>query len=285
MAAAAPRRGYALVVALILVAMVSLAATIVLASRSADALREKERELLWVGGQYREALRSYVDATPAGHAQRFPRSLTDLVADNRGPITKRHLRRIYPDPMTGHADWELEGSPGVITGLHSASQDLPLQRAGFGPGEEEFARATSYAEWRFFYAPPAAAAWRESGLRAHQRSTPDRPGNLLRPVRASLALLHREPAAPGNERSELPQSLQAAVQRLHGFRGRLKGFPPAFQVFFPLDDRPLSTWILSDPWDRRIFRRTHVRKKFPRAISPKGLVSSRHVTLQFTQRP
>ena len=181
MAAAAPRRGYALVVALILVAMVSLAATIVLASRSADALREKERELLWVGGQYREALRSYVDATPAGHAQRFPRSLADLVADNRGPITKRHLRRIYPDPMTGLADWELEGSPGVITGLHSASQDLPLQRAGFGPGEEEFARATSYAEWRFFYAPPAgglAAAGADSGSgapRPPQQAPPPEP--------------------------------------------------------------------------------------------------------------
>ena len=62
------------------------------------AQREREQELLFVGSQFRNAFMSYYGATPAGRA--LPAFLEDLVEDNRFPVPRRHLRRVYADPMT-----------------------------------------------------------------------------------------------------------------------------------------------------------------------------------------
>src|SRR5262245_63821552 len=62
------------------------------------AQREREAELLFVGNQFRTAFMNYYANSPVGK-QRFPRTLDDLVEDSRLPVTRRHLRRIYPDPM------------------------------------------------------------------------------------------------------------------------------------------------------------------------------------------
>src|SRR6187549_538427 len=75
------------------------------------AQREREQELLFVGNQYRQAFMNYYAGTPAGKP-RFPRTLENLVEDNRFPVTRRHLRRVYADPMTGKPDWVLLDAPG-----------------------------------------------------------------------------------------------------------------------------------------------------------------------------
>ena len=76
-----------------------------------EARREKEKELLFIGEQFRLAIGSYYDQSPG--AKRYPESLEKLISDNRFPTVTRHLRKIFHDPMTGAAEWGLITRPGV----------------------------------------------------------------------------------------------------------------------------------------------------------------------------
>ncbi|BAN50719.1 type II secretion system protein [Metapseudomonas resinovorans] len=115
---------------------------------SVASQRARENDLLWVGGQYAQALRSYYRASP-GVAQ-YPTSLEDLLEDNRFPQAQHHLRRLYPDPVTGSLDWGLIRSfDGRIAGVYSLSRQTPLKQARFPAQWVEFEGMTSYADWRF----------------------------------------------------------------------------------------------------------------------------------------
>ncbi|AOE87540.1 type II secretion system protein [Pseudomonas sp. TCU-HL1] len=115
---------------------------------STASQRARERDLLWVGSQYAQALRSYYRASP-GVAQ-YPAALEDLLEDNRFPQPQRHLRRLYPDPVTGTADWGLIRSfDGRIAGIYSQSRQRPLKQAHFPAQWIEFEGLGSYADWRF----------------------------------------------------------------------------------------------------------------------------------------
>jgi len=77
------------------------------------AQREKEAQLLYVGEEFRKAIMSYYNTG----TRQFPESLEDLLQDKRSPNIKRHLRKIYLDPVTNTAEWGLieESSPGSNT--------------------------------------------------------------------------------------------------------------------------------------------------------------------------
>lgn len=135
----------------LLIAVAILAATSVAALGAGAALqqRETEAELLAIGLEFRQALQGYADATPPGRPA-APLDLAELLRDPRHPGMQRHLRRIYPDPLTGKAEWGLVRSPdGRIAGIHSLSGAAPLRRAGFPPGCEQFAQAERYRDWVF----------------------------------------------------------------------------------------------------------------------------------------
>ena len=149
-------RGYALMAALLLVALVSLAAGIAVQSQRQKAQREREAQLLFIGGEFRRALQSYHNYPGGG--QQYPTSLDDLVLDKRAPVALRHLRKIYPDPMTGDKDWVLQRQQGRIVGIHSRSTDMPLQHAGFSREYQDFAKAQRYAQWTFMAVAGIAAA-------------------------------------------------------------------------------------------------------------------------------
>ncbi|HET9693248.1 MAG TPA: type II secretion system protein [Steroidobacteraceae bacterium] len=118
-----------------------------------SARRDRESQLLWVGGQYQQALRSYYLNGPLGLHQ-FPASLEDLLEDRRGPTLTRHLRRLYPDPMTGLVDWNLErAADGSIIGVRSKAVGRPFKQAGFAAEQESFASAECYCDWGFIYMP------------------------------------------------------------------------------------------------------------------------------------
>lgn len=120
------------------------------------AQREKEKELLFVGGEYRRAIESFWNQSP-GKAQRLPQTLGELLSDPRFPHTIRHLRRIYRDPMTGTSDWGLIREPGGgISGVYSLSEKKPFKTAGFPVDLEPFARAGSYRDWAFRFDPAKA---------------------------------------------------------------------------------------------------------------------------------
>jgi type II secretory pathway pseudopilin PulG len=151
-------RGFTYLALLLVVAATGgvLAAAGELHSRSAQ--REREAELLFAGAQIRHAIGEFYDRSPGG-VKRYPAQLEDLLEDRRHPVVQRHLRRLYPDPMTGRADWQLIEAPGGgIMGVHSRSALEPIRRAGFAPADESFAQAASYADWKFFHTPPPSAA-------------------------------------------------------------------------------------------------------------------------------
>ena len=138
------------------------------------AVREKEAELLHVGNQYRRAIERYYLSGP----RLYPRSLSDLLKDTRKPVTERYLRRLYPDPMTGRADWGLIKAPdGGIMGVYSLSDDAPLKTAGFRARDQQFLGATQYREWKFVYELQSAAALQSpaSGAAAPATVTPPAP--------------------------------------------------------------------------------------------------------------
>lgn len=114
------------------------------------AQREREEQLLFVGRAFDRALQSYRESTPADRRPEWPQRLEDLVEDRRhGLEVRRHLRRLYADPITGTADWGLVRSGREIVAIHSRSDRKPLRRARFLPEEEGFAAATTYAQWIF----------------------------------------------------------------------------------------------------------------------------------------
>lgn len=151
-----------MIAALLALVAVSLAATVAVQTACQQAQREREAQLLWVGNQFRMALRSYHDVNPEGGAQQYPQALEDLLEDTRGAVVRRHLRRIYPDPITSKVDWVLEREGGRIVGVHSSSTVAPLRRI-FQGANAAFATAKTYADWRFLgtdtveYAAAAAA--------------------------------------------------------------------------------------------------------------------------------
>lgn len=118
-----------------------------------EAQRAREAELLFVGDQYRQAIRSYYLLDPA--QPRLPASIDALLEDRRRPDVVRHLRRAWRDPMTG-GEFALVYAPDGqgIVGVHSRATDRPFKTAGFAPENEAFSGATRYADWRFVVVLP-----------------------------------------------------------------------------------------------------------------------------------
>lgn len=116
--------------------------------------REKERELLFIGNQFRQAIGLYYR-----EGRQYPARLEDLLKDPRQPATRRYLRKIFHDPMTGKTEWGLlRGPHGEIMGVHSLSEDKPLKLTGFIAADRDFERAENYSAWVFSYKDPQAAA-------------------------------------------------------------------------------------------------------------------------------
>jgi len=115
--------------------------------------REREKALLFNGGQIYNAIESYYRA---GNQKigTFPRALKDLLRDPRFGVIKRHLRRIYPDPMTVDGQWQLVlDGQGNIRGVFSRSLARPLKQNGFPEHLSHFKNKTMYSEWKFVFEP------------------------------------------------------------------------------------------------------------------------------------
>lgn len=164
----APRgeRGFTYIGLLVFVFIMGLMLTMVARVWTTTEQRERETELLWIGHAYRMAISSYYSV---GH--RFPTDLKDLLTDERFPVPKHHLRRLYADPMTGKPDWKLIMIPAGngIMGVASSSQAAPIKHDGFEKIDETFKDADCYCKWEFIY---LANRWALPG------TTPNAPGGL-----------------------------------------------------------------------------------------------------------
>ncbi len=122
-----------------------------------DAQRDKERELLFIGAEFRRAIVLYYERTP-GAVKSYPKNLDELLKDKRHVTTQRYLRRIYRDPMTGGMEWGVVRRPdGTIIGVFSLAKDTPIKRAGFAAEEKLFQSAKQYSDWKFVYQQQIAA--------------------------------------------------------------------------------------------------------------------------------
>jgi type II secretory pathway pseudopilin PulG len=154
-----PAAGFTYVGLIILVAILSVAATATIQLGSVVQRRDAEQELLYLGAQFRAALYTYAAAAPLGQP-RLPRTLDDLLKDPRFPGTRRHLRRVPVDPITGKPEWGLKkNTEGFIAGVHSLSDAAPIKSGNFGPDQASFEGKTKYSEWVFGLAEgvPSAA--------------------------------------------------------------------------------------------------------------------------------
>ena len=135
--------------------------------------REKERELLFVGEQFKKAIMSYYNDASSGLKQ-YPESLQDLLLDSRSSTPKRHLRKIFLDPMTNSYEWGLvkefdselaekesdseqvgkstfiSKDPKII-GVYSRSKKVPIKIQNFSEEFSDFSKADSYQDWRFVF--------------------------------------------------------------------------------------------------------------------------------------
>ena len=121
-----------------------------------------EEELLEIGAAFSAALDSYAAATPRGGSP-YPPSLAELLKDPRSPAVRRHLRKVYVDPLTGKAEWGIVylggGETGVVA-IHSLSNARPLKIANFDSRFKGLDNKETVSEWRFTagersLAPPA----------------------------------------------------------------------------------------------------------------------------------
>ncbi len=159
--------------ALVAVAIIAAASLAALRYGAAHQQREKEAWLLFVGNEYRVALERYARAG-VGVPGQAPRELEELLIDRRGRQPLHHLRRPYPDPMTGRADWVLvRNDAGLITAIHSSSTRLPFKRSGFGKSEQRFEQASSYRGWVFRPAADAGKTLRQNDPEDDRDSDPE----------------------------------------------------------------------------------------------------------------
>ncbi len=115
--------------------------------------RAKEQELLWRGNQYRQAIESYFVVQHGGAKGLLPSDLESLIKDPRFLETRRHLRKLFTDPITGE-DWVLVKDPsGRISGVRSSSTREPFKKSGFSEENQDFEGKESYSEWQFVFDP------------------------------------------------------------------------------------------------------------------------------------
>ena len=122
-----PERGYTYVWVLLAVALLSMGLVAVAEVWAASARRERLQQLEWVGQQYVRAIQSYHGATPLGKAS-YPKSIDELVEDNRAGVTRRHLRQAYRNPFSGEVDFQwVRAADGGIRGVQCR---VPTSRGG-----------------------------------------------------------------------------------------------------------------------------------------------------------
>lgn len=143
-----------------LIVLVTIIGLVGAATLKADALLRRaaaEQELLEIGAAFSAALTSYAEATPRGQPPQPP-SLEELLKDPRFPGTRRHLRKIFVDPVTGKAEWGIvwlnkgsgiDGKGSGVVAVYSLSQSKPLKQANFDERFQNLEGREHISDWKF----------------------------------------------------------------------------------------------------------------------------------------
>jgi type II secretory pathway pseudopilin PulG len=145
------QQGFAYLSLLIFIAILGLTTSALVQVTSLMNRRSAEDALLTIGSEYANALNSYSQNSPAG-ADDEPLSLEELLRDTRNPrAVMRHLRQIYPDPITGSPSWGLVTDPDTkrIQGVFSQSETKPIKVGNFSEAYQGFNNKLQLREWVF----------------------------------------------------------------------------------------------------------------------------------------
>lgn len=161
-----------------------------------------EEDLLEIGAAFSAALTSYAAATPPG-ASPYPPSLAELLKDPRTPAIRRHLRKVFVDPLTGKAEWGIEflggGEVGIVA-IHSLSPKPPLKVGNFDSRFKGLDNREKISEWRFtardLEVAPGGARRQPGAPVPPAPATPSAPPAPLTPPPQAPAEPVVEPVAP-----------------------------------------------------------------------------------------
>lgn len=147
------QQGFSYLFVLMLIAIVGTGLAAAGTLWHTESQRAREAELLFVGNQYRLAIRSYYEFDQS--QPRLPQSIDDLLEDRRDAGVVRHLRRAYSDPLTGDSLVliRMPDTQGIV-GVHSPATGRPFKTAGFSCEDESFTGVGRYTDWRFEFHPP-----------------------------------------------------------------------------------------------------------------------------------
>ena len=158
---AASQAGFTYLWVLLLTALMGVGLTVAAEIDSTAGRRDREKELMAIGRQFQTAIGRYYEIDAGGGRKEYPASLDDLLQDKRVPGIRRHLRKVFVDPMTGKSDWGLVIVAGRIAGVHSLSEAVPIKQDAFPPEFAGLRGKQKYSEWQFVYPydlAPAAPA-------------------------------------------------------------------------------------------------------------------------------
>lgn len=113
--------------------------------------RQKEQQLLYVGGLYREAIKQYYSS--GVQDKKYPPRLDDLLKDPRSIVVRRYIRQLYVDPVSNDEFDLIYAQEGGICGVKSKSKLTPL-RQSFEQSPayiQTFKLAKHYSQWEFKY--------------------------------------------------------------------------------------------------------------------------------------
>lgn len=190
--------GFTYLSVIILVAIIGLVSAAGLKMGALLQRRAAEQELLDIGAQFSDALQSYASVTPAGQPPQPP-TLKALLRDPRFPNARRHLRKIFVDPITGKAEWGilyLSGDVGVI-GVYSLSNAPPIKVGNFDERFQSFEGKSHLSDWKFTATGQEVAAIAPTG---HPATQPVPPAPLPTPTATPPAPTPPpEPPIPAND--------------------------------------------------------------------------------------
>jgi type II secretory pathway pseudopilin PulG len=148
--------GFTYMSVLVLIIVTGIALTSASRSWRLTMQREREKELLFKGDQIRSAIKSYYNAMDNKYS--YPSRLEDLLKDPRFLATRRHLRKIYKDPMLTGGEWGIILASGnTIKGVYSKSDGVPLKKGNFSHADKNFELAKTYSDWKFVFIPDKTA--------------------------------------------------------------------------------------------------------------------------------
>lgn len=141
-------KGFTLIGLAVIIAIMGIVLMTVSRVYSTMVKRDMEEELLFRGDEIKDAIDSYFK-----YGNTYPRNFEELLKDPRGVSSRRHLRRLYKDPVT-NGEWDLiKDKAERIVGVRSKSEKEPLKKANFPEEYKTFEAKTKYNEWEFVSKP------------------------------------------------------------------------------------------------------------------------------------